>query len=362
MIKIDKKLIIQVAVLLTVLFFLLQPFGMGGMPNIFSGLFSGDPDKGVNKTGIAVFNGTVRAYEPFLVLPADTDSSLLEELREYEGVRNVKVEAQGILVETESRDDVYLVASYLRQKGVSSLTNANVVIPQVIEVDFAEGREEVRTSFGIMTMATEPVVEAGSDVTISMMAIVRDGYLINYYSPSMLVEETTVLVDAEVKQLNYKLYTYEIPWESRNSLGNLSQHEADYDRKDLMIFDSPLSTGQVISKNQLSYVEYIDSTSAQLSPDFDNLTTLERDFLTINYTIPSSTLAIKTNETPDINFTADVLYSYDLELLETDYIFKDAVLTVEMDEEKEINSAITLNVSIMAIGSNVVSVGKISPS
>jgi len=362
MVNITKKVIIQIAVLLTVLFFLLQPFGMGGAPNIFAGLFSGDSDRGLNKTGITVFNGTLRTYEPFLVLPADTDSSLLEELRDYEGVRNVKVESQGIVVETESRDDTYLVASYLRQKGISSLTNANVVIPQTINVDFEEGREEVRASFSVMVMVTEPVVEAGTEVTISMMAIVRDGYLINYYSPSMLVEETTVLVDADVKQLNYKLYTYDIPWESRNSLGNLSRYDADYDRKDLIIFDSPLSTGQVITKNQLSYVEYIDSTSAQLSPDFDNITKLQTDFIGINYTAPSSSLTIKTNETPDINFTADVLYSYDLELLEGDYTFKDSVLTVDMYEEQEIGSTVKLNISITAIGANVVSVGKISPS
>ncbi|MBU0532067.1 hypothetical protein KKB44_01090 [Candidatus Micrarchaeota archaeon] len=355
----DKKLILQIAVVVVVIFFLLQPLGMGGrLPDFLS--FFNNENTATQLTGLTVFNATIRTYDPYLILASDTNQSIINELNTRADVKSVVTDAQGIIVETETRDDVYPLASYLRSKGVSSLSQANLALPQTIQVDVNGEQKEIFTSSGIIQVISEAVVDADTEVTVSMIAVISGNQLVQYQSPSILFQQTTILVNAQVVDLNYKLYTYTIPWESRNSLGNLSQYgEYTYNKKDSIIFNPPLDINQILIKKQFSYIDYIDAGSAQVASDFDNITQLESNFQDVSYSLPSSQLTIKTNETPNISFNATVSYNYNL-LLETDYEFENPVITTDLNEEQ--NATVELNISIVALGKKVVSIGKISPS
>jgi hypothetical protein len=361
--ELNRKTIVQIAVLLVVALFLLQPLGMGGvLPNFFG---SSDEDEGQDQSTTAIFNATIRTYEPILVLPADTNQSIIAELNGREDVKSVVVDAQGVIVETETRDDVFPLASYLKGKGVSSVSQANVIMPQSIEVMIGTETREVFSRGGVLPIITEPVLDSGSDVTVSMIAVVRNDLLIDYASPVILLDEKSILVDALVQDINHKSYSYIIPWESRNSLTNLSQYgEVDYKKSDAIIFSKQLDIGQIMAKKQFPYIEYIDAGSAKVSSSFDNLTQLDTNFQDVGYTLPDSILAIKTNSTPDIPFNATVTYDYEMLLLEssTEYVFDDYTADVEFDEEQELNSTIELNVNIVATDKKVVSLGSISPS
>ncbi|MBD3209832.1 hypothetical protein GF318_00440 [Candidatus Micrarchaeota archaeon] len=356
----DKKLIIQLAVLIAVLVLLLQPLGMGGvLPDLFP---SGD-DAGVNKTGQAVFNATIRTYDPFVYLPPETEQSVIDELNSLGGVETVRTEDQGTIVETETRDDVFPLAVQLRGMGADPLARANLAIPPVLEVEFNTGKKNVSSALTIMGVLTEPLVDAGTNVRVQMTAVVRNDYLIDYYDTGLLLDQKTIQVDALVSSLNYKEYTYIIPWEQRNNLENLSRYPGhEYERRDTITFSPPLDVNAIMVKKQFPYVEYIDAYGAQLSGDFDNLTRLESNFQDVGYSVPDSILVIRSNETPDIGFNGTVVYNYDLAFLEENYTFQDPVVAMDLEQEKELNSTVTLNMTVLSIGNNVISMEQVSPS
>jgi hypothetical protein len=119
-----------------------------------------------------------------------------------------------------------------------------------------------------------------------------------------------------------------------------------------------------MAKKLFPYITYIDAGSAQVRSDFDNTTLLATNFADVNYTLPDSSLVIMTNKTPDIPFNATVTYNYRILIVEesTDYVFEDLAFDAEMDEEQELDSTVSLNVSVVAADRNVVSVGTVSPS
>lgn len=358
----DKKLLIQVFVVIVVLGFILNYFYMGGGFGRFS-LFSGGDDEGMNQTGTAVINGTIRTYDPLLLLPSDTAQSVIDELNIRGGVSSVQPQTDGsFLVQTDTRDDVYPLALYLKEKGITSVARANIAVPQTVEVEINGKKKDVRSAYTIIIVVTEPIVDAGSPVSVGLTAIVNDDYLVGYYNAALLLQEENIAVDAVIKALDYKQYRYVIPWQNRTSV-NLSEYEyADYTRKDIIVFNPQLDLNQIMVKKQFPYVEYIDAGSATLSKDFDNLTKLQSNFQDVSYTLPDSVLIIRTNETPDLAFDAEVTYVYLLELQGTDYAFPEPVLAISFDEEQEVNDTVALNMTVLSVEKNVVSISSVSPS
>lgn len=361
--EMNKKTAIQIVVLLVIALFMLQPLGMGGsFPKLFG---SSEDEAAQQESGMALFNATIRTYEPILVLPSNTSQSVISELNARDDVKSVVVEPEGVVVETETRDDVFPLASYLKGKGVSSVSQANVILPPSMSVSFATGTREVASRGGVLPIITEPVLDSGSMVTVSMIAVVSKDVLVDYASPAIMLERKSIIVDALVQGLNHGIYSYVIPFEERNNLTNLSQYsDADYRRSDTIVFSQQLDIGQMMAKKQFPYIVYIDAGSAQVSPSFDNLTQLETNFQDVGYTLPDSFLTIRSDSEPGIPFTPDVAYEYSLLIDEasTDYVFDDYSMDIRFGEEQEEGASVKLNVSIVAAGKNVVSVGSVSPS
>lgn len=346
-----KNDIVKVVVLLVVLMFILQSFQFSGLD--FGG--GGGASASGDVTGLAVFNGTIRTYNSTLYLPSDTGQSILDGLEQMEGVLSVVSYPDGVVVQTETRDDVFPIAEHLRESNVSSIAIANVVIPQVIELDTGAGKLNV-TTYGAIQIITEPILDANSQVTVSMVAVANSKRLIGYQSATILLDEGSVALDAYVSSLDSKVYTYSIPWESRN---NISGVNGTYSRKDSIIFTTPLSVSQVIAKKALPFITYIDAGSAQVAPSFDNITQLQLSFKDTNYTLPPSTLVVQTDGTPDLPYSSKVSYSYTFTLMNDSEGF-DGSYSFITDKEYQLNSTHTLNASFVSSGGKIISVRSVS--
>jgi hypothetical protein len=359
MVNIDKKYLIGGAAVLAILMFMLEPFQWGSM-NYQPGTST---PAGQNVSGTTIFNGTIRTYDPMLLVPLDTNQTVIDQIRMHDGVRDVQMQEKSYVIQTETRDDVYPISQWLRGMNVTSYAIANVAVNSEITVETVSGNVTTTMPNGVVRVVTEPLLDTDSDVTVSMMVVLRDKALIDYSSASFAMQQVELLMDARVDSLDGRVYAYSIPWGDRNKVGNASEFgQAEYEKVDSIVFSPPLSVSQIMVKKQFLYITYIDSGSAQVKPSFDNVTELQINFADTPYTLPPSSLTILTNQTPDLDFTPDsVRYRYTLSLVDSSYDFGTLVpFEVEGSESYEQNSTLTLNVSALALGDRIISVRRVS--
>ena len=114
-----KSIIISILVIALVLGFITELFYFGGsfsLPFLGGGITVPQ-----NVTGTTTFNGTIRTYDPVLQIPANVSQSVIGALHNMSGVKDVQVQANDILIDTETRDDVYPIAVALGQMNVSDV-------------------------------------------------------------------------------------------------------------------------------------------------------------------------------------------------------------------------------------------------
>ncbi len=349
----EKNDLIKILALLVVVGFLTELFYFGGGVNKLIPTETSN----MNATGTAVFNGTIRTYDPLLVLPLNTSQGVVDQLRLQAGVKNVRTDQQGIVVETETRDDVYPLAAFLRTQNVSAVSIANIAVTEDIVVDTATGNVNATPAYGVIRVVTEPMLDTDSEVTVEMIAVVSEGFIIDYRSATIMMQQVDIPLQASVASLKGKIYVYSIPWESRGSLGNLSQYESvSYRRLDTVVFPVPLNVSQIMAKKQFSYITYIDASSAQVDPSFNDTAQLGLNFQDVPYSLPPSPLMISTNQTPGIPFTANVSYSYALDITNSSaYDFGTTPFVFETGKEYAVGDNLSLNVTAYVIGNKVVS-------
>lgn len=354
----ERKDMVKIGIVVIVaLSFITEIWFFGGS---VPGLGGGGGGSASNVSGMTTFQGTIRTYDPVLVIPANTSQAVIDQLRARDDVRNVKLEEDTYVIEPETRYDVYPIAVFLRSLNTSSLSAAIVSLPQEIVVDTPLGKVNA-TSTGIVRVVTEPLLDVDSEVTVSMVATVADGMLINYASPQIMLQPLHLSLNASVVRLDNKVYSYVVPWESRNSLGNLSAYGAvEYGRVDSVIFKTPLNVSQIMAKKMFPYVVFIDAGSATVEPGFVNVTQLAINFQDTPYELPPSALRIVTNETPDIPFNATVRYSYTLGAGNETYDFGALPLVLESDRELEVNGTVNVDVDAVAIGNRILAIKGVS--
>lgn len=355
----EKSDMIKILAILVVVGFLTEIFyfGIGSRP------IQTTESTGINKTGVAVFNGTIRTYDPLLVISVNTSQAVIDQVRLQSGVQNIRLEPDGYVIDTETRDDVFAIASFLRDMNVSSLSIANVAVTDNIPVETATGIENATAMSGVVRVVTEPLLDVDSEVSVYMIAVVNDGILIDYRSAQIMMQPVDIPLEVRIASLDSKTYMYSIPWESRDSLGNMSGYgSASYRRLDTVVFTAPLTVGQIMVKKQFPYITYIDASSAQVEPSFTNVSEIALNFQDVNYTLPASTLVITTMETPDLPFNGTVAYSYRLDLSNSSsqYDFGSIPLVFQTDKEHAVDETLALNVTALVIGDKVVSLKSVS--
>lgn len=352
---ITKGNIIKFAVVAIVVLFLTETFYFGGgLPNLFK------PSNSANVTGVAVFNGTIRTYDPFLFIQGEIPQSVIDKLNTKKEVRSIQQVSGGMMVNLDSRDSVYPVAVFLRENNVTSYSRANIVVDEQIEVQTLTGKVKTFIPNGVIQVVSQPLVDADSVVPIQIGVTLRDDVIISYDSASILEEDVSLTLDAKVVSLSHKTYAYSIPWENRNSLGNLSAYgEVDYKKVDSIIFTQPLSIDQIVLKKAAPFVLYIDANSAQVEPSFDDLEQLNTTFQGINFVLPPSKLTISTNMTPDLQYNSVVTYSYIVTLTNSTYSFGQNSFLIESSVPYEDGSEIKLKIDALTMGDKIISIKRV---
>jgi hypothetical protein len=220
---------------------------------------------------------------------------------------------------------------------------------------------------GIVRVATEPLLDVDSVVTVNMTAIASaDGVLLDYRSARIVSESVQAVFDATISRLVKKTYSYVIPWEDRDSLGEVGgSGVADYRRVDSILFTTPLTAQQVVAKKAFPYITYIDTSSAMVEASFTNASQVAINFQDANYTLPASVLTITMNssgdEPPELKFEPDTAYTYELALADPGgYDFGALPLRVESRNELSAGTHVQAQISAIALGNKVIMVRSVS--
>ncbi|MDD5339966.1 MAG: hypothetical protein PHV13_01815 [Candidatus ainarchaeum sp.] len=355
-----KSMIITIVVVAIVVGFITELFYFGGSYTLD---FGGSLAAAKNVTGTAAFNGTIRTYDPVVGIPVNTSQAVLGQVRKMPGVKDVRVQAGIILVDTETRDDVYPLALALRQMNLSPVTIvANIAIPPELEVATSNGTVTASTlnTRGVVRLETEPFVDAGSEVPVAMTAVLSEGMLIDYYSARIVAERRSIIANATVVELLNATFTYSIPWEERDiDAGSLAGYSYDYRKVNTIVFSPELNVTSVFMKKALPYVTFIGPASAEVSPDFTNMSAVRGDFAETSVSFPGSTLTVTGKEAPGLAMEPSaVSYAYRLALPQSaeGYALGGVEFVMASPSKLDAGSAVPLNVTLLMIGANVFSV------
>lgn len=362
----EKQDMIKIAAVVGVIVMAGSMFAVGTLD--LSGIFGGN-DAPKATAGMAMINGTIRTYDKMLVAsPSEYNESDFDAARGEVGFKSLTHTADGWILETETRDDVYPIAAALRKNGVQTQAIANIALPGTIMVTFANGSEqEVGTRGQVVRVVMEPMLEADSEVSVQFIVSVQNGYLANIASAELMADEVNESVEASVSGMNYIEHTYSIPWVNRTSVdaAGMSEYgDAEYVRNDIVHFQRELTVDEVKSKKELPYITYIDMHSVQVSGDFTNSSQVESDFADAGPQFQPSVLKITSNETLDLAYDGRHLRSYRLLLPETIGSYELGEREFDIETENEYSQNDTLEVSFrgIAIGSRIVSVTSVLPS
>lgn len=363
-----KNLLTMIIVVALVLGFITELFYFGGSFSLpFLGGQSSQPSE--NVTGNVTFNGTIRTYEPVLGIPVNTSAALLDGIRKLPGVKDVRTQSTLILVDTETRDDVYPLAVALREMNLSPIIGvANIAIPPELTVETAGGPVNATALNGMVQIETEPLVDAGGEVPVSMGAVVRDGLLLGFYNQQVVSSRSSFMADAAVESLTNMTMSYVIPWEARDSIGlqDLAAYDYQYRKTNTVVFSPPLTVGDIKARKSLPYITYIDAGSAEVAPNFTSTDGVAGDFADVNVTFLPSALVIRAPSVPELkgrdggslDYAPSISYSYVLRLPGTvgGYDIGDVAFEKQTGSPLELNSTVQVNVTILALGSKVLSV------
>lgn len=350
--------------------FVLAAIMLGGM---FYGIQFNQQNKttvqGTVASGGAEFNGTLRTYEPFLVIGSNVSDSVIQELRGDDRVKSVTSEAGGYLINTTTRDDVFQVAGYLNGKGISSETIANVIMPSYIQVKLANGStlNASTAMLGSVRVMAEPLVDIDSDVSVKMIAIVQGDTLVSYSSAAVESTDVSVPANATIVSLEGKRYGFTIPWSGRAGIDERSLEAAygagnvAYGRNDYISFPGGLSVAQIAEKKGLPYITFISDTGASVDANFTNETRVAEDFGNITVSFPDSSLGIVTNSSLDLGYNGTALYSYVAALPQQagDYSISDSTIGFDAYREYGVNDSVMIIVNGTAIGNRIVKINAI---
>jgi hypothetical protein len=353
----NKTDILKIVALLVVVGFLAEPLWFGGGLVTFFGS-SQQLQSGTNISGTAVFNGTIRTYDPFLYIEGSIQQSVIDQLNVREEVSGMEQTGNGLLVSVDTRDDVYQLALFLRQINVTSYTRANLIVDQAIEVKTLTGIVNVTMPSGVVQLICEPLVDADTEVPVTMTATLQNNQIISYEA-SLIVSTENLTANAKVDSINMTTYTYTIPWDERNSLDLSKYDNVKYTKVDSIVFTEPLSVSQILAKkSSFSFIEYIDSSSAQVNSSFNDLDQLEEAFGDVGFTLPPSTLVITSDEEPALDYEHTTLYTYSIYVDST--TIGENYFNIDSAAEYQIEDEIELTIEVLSLGDKVIEIRRVS--
>jgi len=318
-------------------------------------------------TGTTEFTGVIRTYDPGLLVTSPIDTATLNEIRAKSEVIDVTPTQDGMLIRTETRDDVYPLGVFLRQKNLTVYGVANIAPPATMEVVLPNGTSINATPGNVaLRVVTEPLIDVDNEITIRMVARVADGVLVDYSAPLVVSKEKKFEVEGTVLAVDY-IYTYSIPWKERTKIEveKLSDYgEVKYRKRNTVSFNQPLTISEVLEKKNISYITYIDQYSIECDENFTDEEMIRSDFDGKEMTFVPSILVIVSNKTVDLNYSGELVYRYKISIpteingtrLESNEI------ELESNNTYEVGSSVPLEINGTVIGNKIVLIKSINRS
>lgn len=323
---------------------------------------------GSTLSGTTVFNGTIRTYEPMLIVPSMPDS-LVSALRSNDRVKAVTGGASGYLINVSTRDDVFSLAQDLQAQNVNSSAIADIMLPVQLDVRYGNATDQMVNASGSIGIWTEPFVDIGSDVVVHMTAVTQSGVLVSYSSPILVSNDVSVTANATVVSFTGKKYTFIVAWENRSSVDEASlsalygNGSVIYSRNDFVSFQPALNVSQINATRSLPYITYISDTGASVSANFTDMNRTVSDFNSTAVSFPDSELDIVTNQSVSLPYPGNASYGYVISLPSSagGYSLNPQPLIIALPAQYGVNDTVSVLVNGTAMGGAIVRINSVGP-
>ena len=325
----------------------------------------GTGTSGTTETGTALFNGTIRTYNPILLVKGQLSTEQLTKLQMDSRVKSVSASADGYIINTTSRDDVYPLAQSLAHEGIETWAGANVITPSIMTIKLSNGSDVNVTSQISVLVVMRPLVDSDTEVTVSILGYIQNGFLINYNSADIVSQDISLSGIGTVSSVDGIEHNYIVPWENRSSVDdaslNSTYESVDFSRNDYLSFPSGLTVAQIAEKKSLSYITYISDTSASVSANFTDKDKALSDFTGIKVVFPESNLLIVTNKSVSLPYNGTTLYQYSVSVPSTIYGYQldDNVLLIKTEKEYKLNDTVNVSIYGTVIGNKIVEINDV---
>lgn len=350
-----KKLIIQAIVVLVCLGFILESFAFGSRGG---GTGAGGTAEAGVYVGVADANMTVLDYRPYLYADRLLNESEKREVMALDGVEEIMDDATRSVISVSDSSKTHEAYSELRRKNITTYTLATLAMPGYFEMVLGNGSKAnvMGTRFDYMM---EPVSAIGGKILMRLVIQAKGEAPTGISSITPILSVREMDYDAEILDAAGKTYYYTVPWEGRGlDVGALEEEfgaeNVEYARDDSVILPAMLSPQEMLSK-KFDYVETISERAITVRQGFTDRERVEQDFGE-GLAFMNSTLAIRSEADPGLNFTHEVRYIYTIRIPERIERYDFYSGTAEVVASGERSGTIPVTISAEALGDTVMGI------
>jgi hypothetical protein len=302
------------------------------------------------------------------LIQAQLPQSLIEDLKMKEGVKSVNPVADGYLINTTTREDVFSLAEFLRSKSIGSFAYASIIMPASISIKLDNGSIVDVNSAGAVRILTQPLVDIDSEVPIRMSATVQDGELLRYSSPVILTKSAIINGNASVVSFVGSEHKFMVQWENRTSVDTVKLENeygnVTFKRNDFVTFPVKLTIAEMAGKNTLPYVTYVSESSVSVLANFTDKGTLQADFGNVSIVFPDSELVLKSDKNVTLPYDNSVKYSHLVSLNGTlsGYEISNQEITINLDRKYANGEQVAVSINAVVIGNKIVKISSVAQS
>ncbi|MEW5996294.1 MAG: hypothetical protein AB1657_01730 [Candidatus Micrarchaeota archaeon] len=353
--RIEKKTLIQIIVVLVSLGFILESFALGSGRG---GAAGEEAQETIAYAGVADVNLTVLDYRPYLYVDGLLNDTMKGELGGVEGVEDVIDDASRSVVSVSDSQKVPEVYSWLRRRNMISYTLATLGMPSYFGMTLANGStvNVIGSRFDYMM---EPVSKIGGKVLMRIAIETRGETPYGIRNVAPLLSSEQFVLNASISGASGRTFYYTVPWEGRGlDIAGLEEEfgagNVEYARNDNVLLGAALTPQEMISK-KFGYVTSISERSITAAGNFTDRARVVADF-GYDAVFMNSSLVIRSDEEPALDFPHEVKYIYAIEIPEkiADYSFY--ANSSEVVTAGERNGTIPVAINASVLGETVVEI------
>ena len=174
----NKKLILQIAVVALVLIFLLEPLGFINNNRNFVPPAQ-DPGN-IEKTfaGTTEVDGTVVSYKSYLTL-STRNISLVEDLKTNPAVDDIQNSPNGVIILLKEGENMSNFYKNIQERNLTGNVRAEIRLPSRANVSIENSTKEAQFKVSIPPRDIEPVYDLGGKIRLRMSVVLSGETIVN---------------------------------------------------------------------------------------------------------------------------------------------------------------------------------------